>query len=267
MKYAVGIVACILCLASALPAHAVKLEYNVKAGDSWKAVSSMKVSGTIAVMGMDLPIEVEVKSTTTQRVNVRNNDGSFVSTIDHRNDRVKVKVAGMEVPEQPMPPANPVSVTHSALGKALKIDGVVARPNAGGPDLGKAMSAVILHMPTKEINVGDTWEVPSTDSLVPTTMKGKLLEVTKENGKDVAKIEFTVSMSGQAINKVNKEILKDESEIGGTGFTSFSIFVIDLATGIPLRSTGTIEIDMILKINGMEVRQVLKGTTEETVTR
>ncbi len=254
-----------LCLTLAAPAHAVKLRYVVKAGKGWTTATTMKAEGTIEVMGMNLPLGFQATSTTSYGVTEVKPDGALVAVLTYQLGEQKVTVAGMEVPAMPKPAVNPLTVTHSSLGKVLKIDGVVPQ-RSESIELGKIFSTLFIPMPEREVQVGESWELRPEGALVPATWKCKLVALLNENGREVAKIECSSHVSGEAMQLISRDLAKEETdfEISGPGVTMTMMALVDVATGVPLRASGTMEADLKVKVNGVMVRQVLTGTIEET---
>jgi hypothetical protein len=245
-------------------AFAVRLEYKVKVSDSWKLKTSMKGSGTadIDVMGQQqsLPVEMEIVSTSSQKVTAVTADGTFETAADYKLDTMKAMIAGMELPI-PMPPeGKPITSKITKLGKVVEIKGLDSGAQGGpGIDFNRIFGALPTAFPDKDLNVGDAWQVESQkDAPLSYKMKGKLLSV--ENG--VAKVEYKIEMPIEAIRQfVKQQAGQVDIKLGGKGMSGTMTTLVNLSNGTPAGGDGTMEIDMEMEVAGQfKMHQVMKMT-------
>lgn len=266
MRTAALFVAGLLCLALSGPAHAVKLEYKVKQGDVWKQKITMNGDGVMEAAGMKIDMTMEVTTNTSNKVTSVAGTGDFVSSVEYKPAEMKLTVNGMAV-TPPQQPATNLTITTTKLGKPIKVEGLEKSGLAGNTDFTKFMNVAPSQFPDKDVQVGETWDAsPATDQL-PMKITGKLLSVQKIGGKEIAELEYTFKISGEAFGKMLKQLGGMDVEMGGPGMTGTSVTLVDVATGIPGASKGKMEMDFTIKINGMELRQVMKMNVTSQVVR
>ena len=256
----------VFCLSFALPAHAVKLEYKVKQGDTWKQKLTMRGDGAMEAGGMKFDMVMETISTTANKVTSVAANGDFVSTVEYKPTDTKMTVNGMSFPSPPQQAMN-LTVTTTRLGKPLKVEGLEKAGVAGGSDFTKFMNIAPAQFPDKDIQVGESWDASPPAETFPAKITGKLLSVKGVGGKQVAEVEYTFKISGEALGKLIKQLSGMDIDIGGPGMTGTSVTLVDVASGIPGATKGTIESDFIIKLMGMEARQTMKMTITADVVK
>ncbi len=257
MKNAMLIVVLMWSAALVQPAHAVKLEYKVKPGQTWSQKMIMRGEGTTEAAGMKFDMTIEMASTTKTTVKSVAADGSFVQVVDQKVDSTKVVVAGMTI-EPPAPEQKPITITSDKLGKPLKIEGLESLANKGNVDFTKLLGAAPAQFSDKDLSVGDTWEASIAAEELPMKITGKLLSLKKVGGREVAEVEYVFRVTGETLSKLITAASGMDLEVSGPGMVGTSISQIDVATGIAGATKGTMEMDLTLKIMGQELRQAMR---------
>jgi hypothetical protein len=179
---------------------------------------------------------------------------------------MKLIVNGMPLPSPPQQPQN-LTVTTTRLGKPLKMEGFDKASVGSNVDFTKFMNVLPSQFPDKDVQVGETWDASPASDQLPMKVAGKLLSVQKVGGKEIAELEYTFKISGEAFGKMMKQLSGMDVDISGPGMTGSSVTVVDVASGIPGASKGKMEMDFTMKINGMEFRQVMKMTVVAEVVK
>lgn len=247
-----------LCLALAAPAHAVKLEYRVKAGQTWKSKMTMKGAGATEAAGMRFDMTMEMMSSATTTVKSVETDGTFTQIVDQKMDSMKVTVAGMTIDAPPPMEQKPITITSTKLGKPIKFEGLDGLAKQGNIDFSKLLGASPAQFPDKDINVGESWDASPNTPELPLRMTGKLLSIKRLGGREVAELEYVFSISGESLGKLVKAASGLDLEVSGPGMTGKTVTEVEVATGVPGATKGTMEMDMTIKIMGMELRQAMK---------
>ncbi len=250
-------------LASA-SAHAVKLDYHVKPGDQWKHRIVLTGSGAAEGLGQKMELVLDGNGVVTYKVNSVNTDGSFVAGVDYKTESRKVMLNGAPVLDDVPAPMNPLTVTLNTTGKAAKVEGLEGSAAAGDFDFGRIFLLLSEQYSENEVNTGDTWDASPDPALLKLTATGKLLSVDKQDGKDVARVEYTYTMTAENLSALLKEIMGLEViGPGGKGLTGTLTATVDLTTGIPVSTIGAFDFDFSLKMNEMEFPAVIKLNVEK----
>lgn len=262
----VSVLASLLLASLASSASAVRLEYKVKKGDTFKlrmtgsgeGQMELNQAGQIQNMAMELSMD----ATTIDKITAVDDKGAFDSDMEYAMHAMNVKINGQEFPVPTSPKFTP-KIKRDKYGKVLETKGLEQLPTGGNVDVSKLMSTAAPLFPDKDLNVGDTWTVKAAEGApIPMDISGKLLALEKVGSKDCAKVEMkmTVDMAkaGDVIPEVNGMKLK----MSGTVTTTMTLYIA-LDSGWVVKGDGNVDMDMTIDIENLgKMQQKMKMKIE-----
>lgn len=215
-------------------AEQVQFGRKLEAGEKFNFTQTMVMDNAITVSANGQVVQNVQQKMTQNRVG-----STSIEAVDDKGRPTKAtytfdKSSGGEMsmggqPAQPIP--------SSLSGKTVTVTRTGEKDLTFSPDVDQAGQAELTEMflqehtllPSKPVNVGDSWDIDPSElkSMMPpggqmdAKAKGKLLSVENTGGRQVATVEFSISMSGAVQGMTMK------SDLGGKG-------TIDVVSGQPI---------------------------------
>jgi hypothetical protein len=246
-------------IASAANTHAaeqVQFGRKLAAGEKYNFTQTMVMDNAITVSANGQVVQNVQQKMTQNRVGT-----TTIDTVDDKGRPTKAtytfdKSSGGEMtmagqPAQPIP--------SSLAGKTVTVVRTGEKDLSFNPDVDQAGQAELTEMflqehtllPSKPVTVGDSWDIDPSElkSMMPpggqmeAKAKGKLLSVENTGGRQVATVEFTISMDGGVQGMTMK------SDLTGKG-------TVDVVSGQP------IDIEITGPIKGSGRQQTPNGAVD-----
>jgi len=247
-RFFISVIASLLLASSA---SAVRLEYKVKKGDTFKlrmtglGEGQMEVAQNGQIQNMAMEIAMDV--TTTDKITAVDDKGAFDSDIEYEMRSLTVKVNGQEFPVPASPKFTP-KIKRDKYGRVLETKGLEPLPTGGNVDVSKLTSTAAPLFPDKDLNVGEAWTIKAAEgSPVPMDISGKLLALEKVNGKDCAKVEMKMTADMAKVGDIVPEVNGMKLKMSGTVTTTMTFYVA-LDSGWVVKGDGNVETDLTIEI-------------------
>ncbi len=240
-----------------LPAEGqVRLRYGGQTGERWRYRATGRVSGTMAVMGQSLPLQVETTSGYTQEILAA--DGSKL-TFRLTPDPLEVQQNGQPFAGALPPTPAPLTVTMDRRGRMQQVDqpgGGETVPVAGLPaGLALDQRAIVEQLsaaalPEQAVGVGDTW---SHQVNVPLGLGGSMRISTRcrLDGYELLHGRRTARVVSEMSAPVTMNVAdpRDEAGIAQSGRVSGTVTTwFDPARGVLVASDSDLHLDFTMKL-------------------
>ncbi len=223
-------------------AAGVKLQYDLKKGDTSKHRMKMKSTTSIGALGKVEKMDTETEMTLNQRVIDRDDKNAMYVLTSIEN--VKTIVNGTPVDEQSNKTAEQVFTMHmEPSGKILDTQGLKTE---------MSMQQMNLAFPEKPVEIGESWTntLKATEQ-IPTTLKMKYTvdKFEKVQGMDCVVIKSKVT------SEASKPGVVSQLDVNADGTIWFA------------HKEGKIVKNAVIGTFGSVTNQVIDGKTEPIVTK
>jgi len=236
------IVVFVLACAGDAFAAGVKLQYDLKKGDTTKYRMKMKSTTSIGALGKVEKMETDTEMNLIQRVIDR--DDKNVMYLLTSIENVKTIVNGTPIDDKTAKGAEQVFTMHmEPSGKILDTQGLKSE---------MSMQQMQLAFPDKTIDVGDSWSTTlNASEQIPTALKMTYTveKITKEQGVDVVVIKSKV------VSEASKPGIVSSLDVKADGTIFFAY------------KEGKILKNAVIGDFGSVTNQVIEGKTEPIVTK